>query len=99
MVAAEGARSQGAGAATRGNVLNERAVGGCPWVRKDYERVDGGTVIGLGSLVDMPRDWHNVCRFKGGMVIGIKGGEWVRVVIDGMEDVREVSGRHGYLIS
>ncbi len=43
----------------------------------------------------MPRDWHDIHRFKGCTVVGIEGGEWVRVVIDGMEDVREVGGGHG----
>jgi len=98
MVAAVGVGSRGAGAATWGEVLDKRAVGGCPWVRKDHERVNGGTVIGLGSLVDMPRDRHDVYRFEEDTVVGIKGGEWVRVIIDGMEDVGEVGGGHGYLI-
>ncbi len=98
MVAAVGAGSWGAGAVTWGEILDKRVVGGCPWVGKDHEGVDGGTVVSLGSLVDMPRDRHDIHRFKGGMVMGIEGGEWVGVVIDGVEDVREVSGGHGYLI-
>src|SRR5229473_3403900 len=98
MVAAVGVGSRGAGAAMWGEVLDKRAVGGCPWVRKDHERVNGGTVIGLGSLVDMPRDWHDVRRFEGDTVVGIEGGEWVGVIIDGIKDIREVGSGHGYLI-
>ena len=98
MVAVIGAGSRGAGTATWGEILDKRVVGGRPWVRKDHERVDGGTVISLSSLVDMPMDWHDVHGFEEDTVIGIEGGEWVGVVIDGVEDVREVSGGHGYLI-
>ncbi len=46
----------------------------------------------------MPMDWHDVHGFEEDTVIGIEGGEWVGVVIDGMEDIGEVSGGHGYLI-
>ncbi len=98
MVTAVHVGSWGASIAMWGEVLDERVVDGCPWAGKDYERVNRGAVVSLDGLVDMLKDWHDVYGFKGGVVMGIKGDEWVGVIINGVEEVREVSSRYGVLV-